>query len=119
MKENKNIKGIRVENEINEKEINENNNNINNKNINNNDKNEINENDNNINNQNFNNNKSKINGNDNNINIVNYKILKTLEYHTSFINQILLLKDKRIASCSSNRSIIIYIKEDFTEKLKI
>ena len=31
MKENKNIKGIRVENKINEKEINENNNNINKK----------------------------------------------------------------------------------------
>ena len=71
MKENKNINGIRVENEINlnEKEINENNNNINNQN-------------------------DKIKK----FNILNSNISNTFNFHSDYINQIILLKDGRIAS---------------------
>ena len=46
-------------------------------------------------------------------------IFKILNYHSDIINQIILLKDGRIASCSNDKSIIIYNKEDFNVQLKI
>ena len=92
MKENKNINGIRVENEINlnEKEINENNNNINNQN-------------------------DKIKK----FNILNSNISNTFNFHSDYINQIILLKDGRIASSSNDKSIIIYNKINYSIQLQI
>ena len=66
MKENKNINGIRVENEINlnEKEINENNNNINNQNK--------------------------------KFNILNSNISNTFNFHSDYINQIIMINQYNI-----------------------
>ena len=92
MKENKNINGIRVENEINlnEKEINENNNNINNQH-------------------------DKIKK----FNILNSNISNAFNFHSDYINQIILLKDGRIASSSNDKSIIIYNKINYSIQLQI
>ena len=87
MKENKNINGIRVENEIN---LNENNNNINNQN-------------------------DKIKK----FNILNSNISNTFNFHSDYINQIILLKDGRIASSSNDKSIIIYNKINYSIQLQI
>ena len=44
---------------------------------------------------------------------------KTLNYHSDVVNQIILLKDGRIASSSNDKSIIIYNQEDFSVQLQI
>ena len=46
-----------------------------------------------------------------NINVLKYEIYKTLNYHKDSVNQIILLKDGRIASSSNDESILIYDKE--------
>ena len=43
----------------------------------------------------------------------------TLNYHSDVVNQIILLKDGRIASSSNDKSIIIYNQEDFSVQLQI
>ena len=52
-------------------------------------------------------------------NILNNKISNTLNYHKDAVNQIILLKDGRIASSSNDKSIIIYNKEDYSIQLQI
>ena len=52
-------------------------------------------------------------------NISESKISNTLTEHKGEVNQIILLKDRRIASSSNDRSIIIYNKENYTVELKI
>ena len=52
-------------------------------------------------------------------NISESKISNTLTVHKGEVNQIILLKDRRIASSSNDRSIIIYNKENYTVELKI
>ena len=52
-------------------------------------------------------------------NILNTNISNTLNYHTDSVNQIILLQDERIASCSEDKSIIIYNKEDYSIQLQI
>ena len=57
---------------------------------------------------------------DNNFKIYESKIIKTLSHFSfSFINQIILLKDGRLASSFFNRSIIIFNKENYTIELEI
>ncbi len=58
----------------------------------------------------YNNNKEIINENKK-FNIKNSKIYKTLDKHKDTVNQIILLKDGRIASSSNDQSILIYNKE--------
>ena len=62
---------------------------------------------------------NKIKENIKKFNILNNKISNTLNYHTNWVNQIILLKDGRIASSSDDKSIIIYNKEDYSIQLKI
>jgi len=45
--------------------------------------------------------------------------IQTLEAHTGYIYHLLFLKDKRLSSCSSDKSVIIYNKENYTPDLKI
>ena len=52
-------------------------------------------------------------------NILNNKISNTLNHHTNYINQIILLQDGRFASSSSDNSIIIYNKENYSIQLQI
>ena len=42
----------------------------------------------------------------------NYDILQTLNYHTSYVNKIIELKNKYLVSCSSDKSIIFYLKDN-------
>ena len=62
---------------------------------------------------------NKIKENIKKFNILNNKISNTLNYHTDSVNQIILLKDGRIASSSNDNSIIIYNKEDYSIQLQI
>ena len=62
---------------------------------------------------------NKIKENIKKFNILNNKISNTLNYHKDYVNQIILLKDGRIASSSSDNSIIIYNKEDYSIQLQI
>ena len=41
-----------------------------------------------------------------------YKLIKTLSYHTDGVNKIIVLKNGRLVSCSYDKSIIIYSKEN-------
>ena len=109
MKENKNE--IKIDNKIIENINIENNNNINQQ-INNNIIIENNE-------KKINENNLQINENIKKFNILNTNISNTLNYHTDFVNQIILLQDGRIASCSNDYSIIIYNKEDYSIQLQI
>ena len=52
-------------------------------------------------------------------NIINLKISNTLTYHLNYVNQIILLQDGRIASSSSDKSILIYNKENYSVELEI
>ncbi len=46
-----------------------------------------------------------------NFNVLKYEFYKPLNYHKDTVNQIILLKDGRIASSSNDKSILIYDKE--------
>ena len=47
-----------------------------------------------------------------NIKEMKYDILQTLNYHTNCVNKIIELKNKNLVSCSSDSSIIFYIKDN-------
>ena len=42
----------------------------------------------------------------------NYNILQTLNYHTDSIYKIIELKNKYLLSCSEDKSIIFYLKDN-------
>ena len=46
----------------------------------------------------------------------NYKLIQTLNFHTNSIWKILELKDKTLVSCSSDCSIIFYVKDNLEYK---
>ena len=54
-----------------------------------------------------------------NFKIYKSKIINTLSNHSDAVNQIILLKDGRIASSSNDKSILIYNKENYSIELKI
>ena len=47
-----------------------------------------------------------------NINGNSYNVLQTLVYHTSSVYKIIELKDKKLVSCSEDKSIIFYFKDN-------
>ena len=47
-----------------------------------------------------------------NINRNNYNILQTLNYHTDRVYKIIELKNKYLVSCSKDKSIIFYLKDN-------
>ena len=55
----------------------------------------------------------------NNFKIHQSTISNTLTHHTDAVNQIILLKDGRIASSSNDHNILIYNKENYSIELKI
>ena len=46
----------------------------------------------------------------------NYNIIQTLNYHTNSIYKIIELKNKYLVSCSTDKSIIFYLKENYEYK---
>ena len=42
----------------------------------------------------------------------NYNILQTLNYHTNYVYKIIELKNKNLVSCSDDKSIIFYLKDN-------
>ena len=54
-----------------------------------------------------------------NFKIYESKISNTLSHHSGAVNQIILLKDGRLASSSNDKKIIIYNKENYSIELKI
>ena len=47
-----------------------------------------------------------------NINNNNYNILQTLNLHTNYVYEIIELKNKKLVSCSEDKSIIFYFKDN-------
>ena len=47
-----------------------------------------------------------------------YKILQTLNYHTNYVYKIIELKNKSLVSCSWDKSIIFYIKDNNNKNLQ-
>ena len=47
-----------------------------------------------------------------NINGNEYKVIQTLTYHTAGINKIIELKNKKLVSCSGDKSIIFYFQDN-------
>ena len=43
----------------------------------------------------------------------NYEVMQTLNYHTDCVYKIIELKNKNLISCSSDKSIIIYLKNNY------
>ena len=45
-----------------------------------------------------------------------YEVLQTIYHHTKWVNKIIELKNKTLASCSDDCSIIFYIKDNLKYK---
>ena len=47
-----------------------------------------------------------------NINGNEYKVIQTLTYHTNWVSKIIELKNNQLVSCSGDKSIIFYFKDN-------
>ena len=46
------------------------------------------------------------------INENGYQVIQTLDYHSNWVNKIIELKNKQLVSCSGDKSIIFYNKDN-------